>query len=131
LEDWKIKISVLWLFGIVSALASMLLMLLEPGVIEQILAGELEGVKIGPEVLLVLAIIVLVPLVMAFLSLTLKDSVNRWANIIVGVVYTGLGLKDLLKYLAESSAYATLLCLSGVVASALIVWYAWKSKQKA
>jgi len=131
LEDWKIKISVLWLFGIVNALASMLLMLLEPGVIEQILAGELEGVKIGPEVLLVLAIIVLVPLVMAFLSLTLKDSVNRWANIIVGVVYTGLGLKDLLKYLAGSSAYATLLCLSGVVASALIVWYAWKSKQKA
>ena len=131
MEDWKIKISVLWLFTIVAGLASGLLALMEPGVIEQIMTGEVEGMKIGPEFLLLFAILMLVPLVMAFLSLTLKDSTNRWANIIVGIVWIILGLTDLPTYLAEPSAYAILMWLSGLVATALIVWYAWKSKQKA
>ena len=129
MEDWKIKIAVLWIFGIITALTTMFVMLLEPGVIEQVIAGELKGQEIRPEVLLVLAIIVLIPLVMAFLSLVLKNSVNRWANIIVGIAFLIFGLSDLPKYLAISSAYAVLLDLSGVAASALIVWYAWKSKQ--
>jgi hypothetical protein len=132
LEDWKIRISVLWLFTEVAGLASGLLALMELGVIEQVMAGEIEGMKIGPEFLLLLAILLLVPLVMAFLSLACpRDSRNRWANIIVGIVWTGLGLTDLPKYLAKPSAYAILMWLSGVVATALIVWYAWKSKQKA
>jgi membrane protein DedA with SNARE-associated domain len=69
-----------------------------------------------------------------FLSLTLKDSINRWANIIVGIVFTGLGLITVVEYLAEQSAYsayAILIWLSIVVVTALIVWLAWKSKQKA
>jgi len=111
-------------------LALILLGSLEPGALEQIMAGEIEGMKIEPELLLLLAILLLVPLIMAFLSLTLKDSTNRWANIIVGIVFAGLELTDLPTYLAKPSAYAILMWLSGVVATALIVWYAWKSKQK-
>jgi len=126
MEDVKIKISVLWLFTIVAGLASGLLMLMEPGVLEQIMTGEIEGMKIGPEFLLLFAIISLVPLVMAFLSLTLKDKTNRWANIIVGIVWVGLLLTDLPTYLAKPSAYEILMWLSQVVALALIVWYAWK-----
>ena len=38
--------------------------------------------------MLVGAIIVLIPLVMAVLTLTIKDSLNRWLNIIFGVVFT-------------------------------------------
>jgi hypothetical protein len=131
LEDWKIKISVLWLFTIVAGLASGLLALMEPGTIEQIMTGEVEGMKMSPEFLLLFAIIFLIPLVMAFLSLTLKDSINRWTNIIVGIVWVGLSLTDIPTYVAKPSAYAILMWLAGVVAPALIVWYAWKSKQKA
>jgi len=123
---------VLWLIGDVAALAGGMLAIFEPDVLQKFLdTGEIEGMKVGPEILLLLAILLLVPLVMAFLSLTLKDSTNRWANIIVGIVWTGLSLTDLPKYVAEPSAYAILLWLSGVVATALLVWYAWKSKQKA
>jgi hypothetical protein len=125
---------VLWLIGDVAALAGGLLAIFEPDVLKQFLnTGEIEGMKIGPEILLLLAILLLIPLVMAFLSLTLKDSTNRWANIIVGIVWTGLSLTDLPTYLEDpsTSAYAILMWLSGVVATVLIVWYAWKSKQKA
>jgi len=123
---------VLWLIGDVAALAGGVLAIFEPDVLQQFLTtGEIEGMKVGPELLLILAIGLLVPLVMAFLSLTLKNATNRWANIIVGIVWTGLSLTDLPTYLAEPSAYAILMWLSGVAATALIVWYAWKSKQKA
>ena len=66
---------------------------------------------------------------MAFLSLTLKDSMNRWANIIVGIVYTALNLISLIDALA---VHGILMWVSGAVATALIVWYAWKwPKQEA
>ena len=133
MEDWKIKISVLWLFSVVAGVAGGFFTLMEPGVLQQIMAGEVEGMRIGPGLLLMYAIVILVPLVMAFLSLTLKDSTNRWANIIVGIVWIGLSLSDLFTYLTKLSAYSAysiLMWLSGRVATALIVWYAWKSKQK-
>jgi len=131
LEDWKIKVSVLWIFAELTGLASSILMLLEQRVLKEILDwGTVKGMEMKPEYLLVGAIFMLVPLVMAFLSLTLKDSTNRWANIIVGIVWLGLGLTALPTYVAEP-AYATLMWLAGGVALALIVWYAWTSKQKA
>jgi hypothetical protein len=60
----------------------------QPGVMEQINTGVLVGDKTTPELLLVFAVIFLIPLVIAFLSLVLKDSTNRWTNIIVGIGYT-------------------------------------------
>ncbi len=128
LEDWKIKISVLWLFSAVAFLAHQILALLEPGVIAGIMAGEAESMKIGPELILLFAILFLVPLIMAFLSLTLKDSINRWANIIVGAVFAALFIA-VIATVAKLSG-EILMTLSTVVALALIVWYAWKSKQK-
>jgi hypothetical protein len=131
LEDWKVKISVLWLFASVAFLAHQILVLMEPGIIAQLMAGEAEGQKIGPELILSFAILMLVPLVMAFLSLTLKDSVNRWVNIIVGAAFAIFWFFGVIA--AARSAYwgGALMTLSAVVASALIVRYAWKSKQNA
>ncbi len=129
MEDWKIKISMLWLFASFAFLAHQILVLMEPGIIAQLMAGEAEGQKIGPELILFFSILMLVPMLMAFLSLTLKDSMNRWVNIIVGAVFAVLwsvGVVD-----AIQSAYwgGALMTLSAVAASAMIVWYAWKSKQ--
>jgi hypothetical protein len=126
LEDWKIKISVLWLFASIAFLAHQIIVLMEPGIIAQLMAGEAEGQKISPGMILFSAILMLVPMTMAFLSLTLKDSLNRWLNIIVGIVFAVLWFISVIE--ATQSAYwgGALLTLSAVVASALIVWYAWK-----
>ena len=98
-------------------------------ILESAETGAVE--QAGPDVLLLFAIILLVPLIMAFLSLTLKDSVNRWANIILGIVFAVLELLALAEFAAIPPAWAILMILSKFVAMALIVWYAWKSKQKA
>jgi branched-subunit amino acid transport protein len=67
-------------------------------------------------------------MMMAFLSLTLKDSLNRWLNIIVGAIFAVLWFINVIE--ATQSAYwgGALLTLSAIVASALIVWYAWKHR---
>lgn len=133
MEDWRIKISVLWLFYAVALTAYMTLAGLEPGVLKEFLDnGTLEGLQVTPEVLLLFAIMILAPLVMAFLSLTLKDSVNRWANIIVGLVFVIIQIAALGgSVAASSSAWIILMEIAKLIAPILVVWYAWKSKQKA
>jgi hypothetical protein len=68
---------------------------------------------------------------MAFMSLILKDKANRWTNIILGLVYTGLCVLDLIGsviYGISISGYDFLMYFSHIVASALIVWYAYQIK---
>ena len=123
MEDVKIKLSALWVAGMLSGLMGGLLELFEPGVLEQIIAGEVGGMQMTHELLLFMAMLMVIPSVMVFLSLTLKYSVNRWANIIFGIVFVGFGLIELLQ---TSSAHVTFLGIVGFVFNALIVWYAWK-----
>jgi hypothetical protein len=126
----KIKLAVLWLFWIMGFLVHMFLALFEEDVIEQIIAGEFVGMQITSSAMLFFAIFMLVPLVMAPLSLILKDKANRWANMVMGVVYTGLCVFDSIGTavidISILSAYDILMYISHIVASALIIWYAYK-----
>ncbi len=131
MEDWKIKIAALWFFNAVGFTAVVLLSLVMPGGIEQIIAGEIEGMAINDALLISIAIFWLVPLTMAFLSLILENSANRWANIILGIVWVAFGIIDLGDTLSRGWLTIALVAGSKTVAAALIVWYAWKSKQKA
>ena len=125
----KVRISVLWLFKIVADLVSGILALMEPGVIDMIRAGNLYGEVLWPEVLFILAVTLLVPLVMAFLTVTLEGSMNRWANIIVGIVFAGLGVLNFVDP-AMHTAHGILMSIALFVAPVLIVWYAWKWPKK-
>ncbi len=121
----------LWLFYVGAFLTVMVLGIMVPGALDEFLeTGTIDGMIVGPEVLLLFAVLLLVPLIMAFLSLTLKDSTNRWTNIILGIVFVIIQLFALVETLAQPSAHEILMELSKVVAPALIVWYAWKSKQE-
>ncbi len=126
IANMKVKLSTLWLFGEVTLLTFLVLEFMEQGVMQGVIAGNMRGLPLGPGTLLFYAVSLLIPLVMAFLSLTLKDSLNRRVNIIVGIVYTGLYLMDLGAHLAVPYAYAILMGIASVVAQLLIVWYAWK-----
>jgi hypothetical protein len=49
----------------------------------------------GERLLAIGIIAFLIPLIMAFLPLYLKDSPNRWANIIVGIIFVFFGARAL------------------------------------
>jgi hypothetical protein len=122
----KTRISVLWIFMAVAMSAHGVLSFMEQEVVEQM--WELE---MGPGMMLFMAIFWWVPLVMAVLSVTLKDSANRWANMILGIVFTVLSIFHLTEHLAHPSAHQLLIVASTIVVAALIFWFAWKwPKQK-
>jgi hypothetical membrane protein len=120
----------MWLFVGIGFIAQAVLNILKPGVLAQLIEGTyyLEGMKITQEVLLFWAVIFLFPLVMAILSLMLKDNVNRWANIIVGIVVVILCLIGFTEEmgLAQPDAYAILILIARIIVAALIIWLAYK-----
>jgi hypothetical protein len=125
LEDWKTKLSVLWLIHVVGGVSFVVLALFESGDLSQIM-----GLKVDSSFLLLLTVMFLVPSLMAFLSQTLNDKANRWTNIIVGAVFSIFPILGLIAMLVTPSVIA-INGPFGILWSALIVWYAWKSKQKA
>jgi drug/metabolite transporter (DMT)-like permease len=126
----KMRISVLWFFVVVSDLANVLMSLAYPGVMEELMTA---GESMGSELMFAGAIVILIPLVMAVLTLTLKDSMNRWLNIILGLVFTVIYFGNFVELSTTMpAAYILLLSIAGFIAPALIVWYAWKwPKQEA
>ena len=125
--QWKIRISVLWIFMAVAMVAHSVLAFMEPGAMEQI-----EEMQISVGMFLFMALFWWVPLVMAVLSVTLKDLANRWTNIILGIVFTALNIFHLIEHLADPSAHQILIIGSTVVVTALIFWHALKwPKQEA
>ena len=127
MEDMKIKLAGLWLIEMGALLAFSLLWIMEPGMIDQLMTGVVEGVAV-PDMLIALAIGFMIPLVMALLSMTLKNPANRWANIIVAIVFIVLGIITG----HYTYAHSIIISLFEFLVLALIIWYAWKwPKQEA
>ena len=123
METVKIKLSALWV-------ALMLTYLL--GDVMRIFsgdfnAGEIVGMQASQGLFLGMAALFVIPIFMVFLSLTLNFPVNRWANIIVAIIFFVINLIGLPGY---PSAYDKFLIVVGLVLNILTVWYAWKWPQQ-
>jgi len=120
---WKTRIAVLWVFMAVAMSAHSLLNAIVPGGLEKAIA-EVEAT--GSGMLVFMALFWLGPLWLAFVSMTLKGSSNRWVNFILGIIFTILNIWHLIEHFAEPSVQQILIVGSTVVVTALIAWYAWK-----
>jgi hypothetical protein len=129
---WKARIAVLWIVAAVAMSAHMILMSLDPTAMKKV-AEWAVAARDGEGVFL--ALFWLVPLWLAFLAVTMKDSVNRWVNFVVAAIFTIIGIwhfficgVPLLKGgpFVEPIPHHILLVGSTVLATTLIAWYAWK-----
>ena len=96
MDPVTITISALWVAVMLSSLMGDVLRFYEPGIIEQIIAGEVEGMKMTHKGLLTSSIFMAIPIVMVILSLTLNYTANRWANIVLSIFFFGFTLTWLL-----------------------------------
>ena len=119
----KMKLSALWVAVMLCYIYCDFFSLFEPAHIEEIIAGKFGPFPTTQVALLGAAIFMAIPAVMVFLSLTLKPKANRWANIILGVIYT---VSMLIILRTGPWAYYIFLGIVEVILTALIVWYAWK-----
>ena len=120
----KIKLAALWIALMFLYIYADIKSFFQLGILEQIMAGEVEGILITPTLLWVTAILMSIPGLMVLLSLTLKPQANRWTNIIVSILHIGLAAYIML--MPGSWAYSYIYYIGQVVYLLLIVWYAWK-----
>ena len=126
LEDMKInvkfKLSALWVALMFFYLYNDVFGFYRQDIVEKVLSGEIALNQVS---LFGAAILMAIPIFMIFLSLALPAKVNRWVNIIVGIVYVVvLVLVNLIP--AETWAYYAFYEILEAVFIALIVWHAWK-----
>ncbi len=113
------RLSILWLSGSVISITTIVL---------ELLSGAKQGAAMGTDTLFVLSIIGLSGPSMAFLSQVLKAGANRWANVVTGAVIEVIAVLVLVLEVATVPAIALDPAL-GLLFPAMVVWYAWKSKQ--
>lgn len=89
--SFRTRVAVLWVAVAVALASSMLLGLIEPGAIEEMLAGKIEGEPLTEAVGFQLAMFLIIPLAMVAVTLLIGDRVNRYVNVIVGLGYALYG----------------------------------------
>jgi hypothetical protein len=97
--------------------------MIRPGILEEMLSGTYEGIPLTEVVFLYFSLIWLIPLAMAFLSLTLKGSVIRWANIVLTIIWEVLWVIDTVEGGLLLAQY--LINIAMLVVSSTILWYSW------
>lgn len=91
------------------------------------IAGDMVGAQTSQGLYLGMAILFVIPIFMVFLSLTLKYGINRWANMIIAVVFFIINLIGLPGYV---SLYDQFLIIVGLVFNLITIWTAWKWREK-
>lgn len=86
-------------------------------------AGEIGGRRVTQSLLLGIAVLMTIPIVLVFLSLILSYPVDRWTNIIAGIVFLGFNLIGLPNY---RSNYDRFLIVVGLGFNAITIAYAWQ-----
>ncbi len=121
----KIKLALLWIALMFFYIYNDVFSFWQPGHIAELVEGQLEGIRFTQELLFGAAILMALPSIMIFLSLTLKAKLNRLVNIIVGIFHI-IVLVSSLFVGGGIWAYYALYMIFEAVFIILIIWYAWK-----
>ena len=118
--DTRIILSALWI-------VVMLIYLL--GDVLRIFSGDYQAGEMGQQLVkftqahwLMIAILMVTPIVMIFLTLVLPQPVSRWSNISAAGFFLLFNLVGLPTY---PSLYDKFLLVISIVFNALSIWYAW------
>jgi len=121
----KIKLALFWVALMFFYLYNDLFSFFKPGTVEELVGGSLEGIVFTQELLFGAALLMALPSIMIFLSLTLKAKMNRMVNIIVGIFHMIVLMGTMLVPGDLWVFYATYMVFEAVFII-LIVWHAWK-----
>jgi hypothetical protein len=118
----KVKLAGLWTSLMLVYVYADILSLYRPGQIADIESGKLGPFDVSQSSLVFASLIVIVPALMIALSLTLRASRNRRANLALGLLFT---LVNVVNLLSESWVYYFLFGLLEIALTLTIVATAW------
>ena len=94
MEEARIKLAAIWVALMLTYLLGDVMRIFSGDFV----AGEIGGQQVSQGLYLGLAVFMVIPVVMVYLSLTLNHPVNRWANIIVAAFFFLFNLVGLPTY---------------------------------
>jgi Family of unknown function (DUF6326) len=125
-EDIKVgvrcKIAALWIAMLFLFAYGDIFGFFRPGQLQEVMAGEVSGMAITQVFLFAVSLYIAIASVLVFVSLVLRPTVNRWANIVLASLYV---VSIMASAIGESSAYYWFLSITESGLLLLIVWYAW------
>jgi hypothetical protein len=119
--DVKLKLSASWVAMMFLYIYADMLSLFRPGQLDEMREGLMGPFQVTQVSLVSASILVIIPAIMVYVSLTLKPRVNRWTNIALGALYTVVTVSNLV---SETWAYYVIFGILEVMITFLIVWYA-------
>ena len=125
--DMKDKLSLLWIFALLNYIYCDLLGMFDPSILKELMTGTVGGLELTQGFLLGAAILMEIPIAMVLLSRLLKYSINRWANIIAGVIMTVVQILSL--FVGTPTMYYIFFSIIEITTTLAIVWLAWTWKK--
>ena len=122
----KIMLSTLWIFVTVNYIFCDVFTLFYAPDLNQFLTGYAGGIELTQSFLLTFAIIMEFAMVLIVLSRVLKYSLNRWFNIIGGIVFTLIQAGTLLS--GDFTMHYLFFSLIEISTTLYIGWLAWNWK---
>jgi hypothetical protein len=119
--DTKVLLSTLWIVVMINMLKADVLSGFIPGAAEEVAKTSVSTGASIPQLMLIGAIMGQLGIAMIILSRVLKYGINRWVNIVVGIVtiaYIWGGMSSYPHYIFIATVET--ICLL------LIIWFAWK-----
>jgi predicted tellurium resistance membrane protein TerC len=123
--DRKSLFSTLWIFLAVNYIYCDHLGLMEPGVVSGLMAGQIGSIPITQIFLLAAALIIGIPFMMIVLSRVLKHRINRWVNMIAGLIMIIIQIGTLNVGTAPSLVYYFYSTIE-VITNLVIIILAWR-----
>lgn len=127
----KKTLSVLWIFLTLNFIFCDVFTLMYSEELRQILSGKMGETVIDQPFLLVFAFLMEIPMAMILLSRFLPYRLNRWLNIVAGVLLTFVQVGSL--FVGKPTLHYVFFSLIETAAASFIVWLAlrWKNEETA
>jgi hypothetical protein len=120
----KIKLSALWVSVTLCYLYCDYFELYVPEKVEGLINGE--NLLDSPTKLFAASMLLAIPAVMVFLSIILKPTINKWLNIVVGLLFTAMMILIAFTYSEIWYTFYLFYAILESILTGLIVWYAWR-----
>lgn len=132
LEDYKmnvkLKLSAFWTSVMFCYIYGDYFELYVPKKVEGLISGA--NMLDSPTKLFLASVLLAIPALMIFLSILLKPVINRWLNIIFGILYTSMMILIAITSISPWYTFYVFLAILESLITFLIVWYAWKWPKK-
>ncbi|MES0491767.1 MAG: DUF6326 family protein [Leptospirales bacterium] len=126
LIDVRLKLSALWIVYMFIYSYTDYYKMYVPGKINEMISGFYGEIQITQMSLFIFSAITIIPALMIFLTLILKEKVNRWSNLIIGALHIVVGGAAIFD---SNWTFWIFYCSLLICVATLIVVYAWRWQQ--